>query len=234
MFAPRSIEAAGPQDAAVGERGERRLAMLGELAEIGMGLARDLGRRVAERAAGGDADGAPEAAEAALAYARIARAVRLTLALEAKFEADLKALDAEGRAAAAAARAEADDRRATASLRGLARKYEALDGLCEAIDEQVGEGAGAEREAEALKERLVERLNEFRDIEFADAPLAELVAGICRDLGVAFDPELWAEDDDEAGWRDGGAPAPAHGCEPPGGFSPALRAQLRRQNGQGP
>jgi hypothetical protein len=236
MFAPADIEIAEPPDAAEGidDRAERRLAMLGALAEIGLALAREVGRRVTERAHGDDADDGPDVADAALAYSRIARAVRLTLALEAKMEADLRALNAPREAAAAEARARAADRRACASARGLMRKYEALDGLCEAIDEQAGEGAEAENAAEALKERLVERLNDTPDIDFADAPLAELVETICRELGVPFDPELWAEDDDDAPMGAATVRAPGYSSAPPGGFSPALRAQLRRQNGQGP
>jgi len=83
----------GPEDAPSGEAGRaaRRLALLAELAETGM----DLARAVHRQATGEAQDGSPPA-DPALAFSRISRAVRLTLALEARIEAD--------RAAATAAR----------------------------------------------------------------------------------------------------------------------------------
>jgi hypothetical protein len=70
------------------DRAERRLRILQELAEIGMDLARAVRTRALALAAKAD----PAAAvDLGLSFSRIARAVRQTVALEAKFEQDRQA-----------------------------------------------------------------------------------------------------------------------------------------------
>src|SRR5271165_5478725 len=83
-------------------RAEQRLAMLRELAELGMALTRELTRRTLQTsealpAADANAKSASRAIpgprhDPAESFARLSRAVRLTLALEAKAEEELSAL----------------------------------------------------------------------------------------------------------------------------------------------
>lgn len=77
-------------------RAERQLRMLEELAEIGMELARGLGRRVAAEGVEAASDASCKAAtpdrDPADAFQRLSRAVRLTLALEMHTDETLRAL----------------------------------------------------------------------------------------------------------------------------------------------
>src|SRR5687767_8630850 len=74
---------------------ERQLAMLTRLAEIGMEIAEACGREaVAAPGAGEGAAQTPERLrDPGLAFARVARAVRMTIALQSRLAKDLAALD---------------------------------------------------------------------------------------------------------------------------------------------
>ena len=113
-----------------------------------------------------------------LRFARIARAVRQTLALEEKFEAERR----ERREAAEAERA------AELGERGLRRKNRASNIVERMLDDF------PEAEAERLSDSLHERLADAEDADFADRPLGEIVAAICRDLGVTIDWSLWEDE----------------------------------------
>jgi hypothetical protein len=162
----------------------RQLQMLGELAEIGLDVARAL-----ERQANGQ--GAPAVqGDVALAYSRVSRAVRLTLMLQSKLIEDLKAAD-----------------KARVEIGAEAAKQAALSDPAyqkkvrvEAIVERV---IRAERPDDAetldtLMNDACERLDD-EDVygDLMERPLSELVARICKDLGLTPDwaelaEELWA------------------------------------------
>ena len=152
------------------DRAERHARVLRELTEIGMDLAREVRRQALE--AGTDIP----AADLALEFSRIARAVRQTVALEAKLAEDRQAR---------ADKTEAS-RVLDARVRGIRRKTRVI-GLVERVLESESDG-------ERLLDDLAERLEDENDTDFADAPIGELVARICRDLGVTPDWTLW---DDE-------------------------------------
>jgi hypothetical protein len=177
-------------------RAARRLAVLGELAEIGLALARSLGRQVADAAAAEPAGRPrPSGGDPALAFSRIARAVRLTLALEARFDQDGQAAEAER----AARRADDERARLDRRIGGLILKDEARAIARAAIEAEAGE-RGGEIDVERLLADLDERLEDEADWD-CDRPIGEMVARICRDLGVAFDADAWV-DEDEAGEDD--------------------------------
>jgi hypothetical protein len=99
---------------------ERQLQVLGRLAEIGLAIATALEQQVTAEGAKG---------ETALAYARVSRAVRLTVALQSSVLQDLQALDRaagsrqvrtalQGRARPAAARPRAPGARRTRARPG--------------------------------------------------------------------------------------------------------------------
>jgi hypothetical protein len=144
---------------------EQQLAMLARLAEIGMEIAEAAGRR-ARVLADGDGAGA-DATDPGLSFARAARAVRLTLALQSRLTEGLTALD---RAEAVARVGEAARRR-------------------HRIHRRIEEAAEAERidavEVERLSSDAWERLTDEEDDDLLSRPIDEILALICRDLGLS-------------------------------------------------
>jgi hypothetical protein len=183
----------------------RQLAVLGELAETGLTLARAVEREATAAPAPPESlPGSPpespaarrggSAAELALAYARVARAVRLTLAQQSRLVAELQGLDevTVRLRKGLAANAEQDRKAAEARRRGQVARIVGRLIAAEARDE--GEG-------EQLADEAYERL-EHDDIygALADRPMREIVAQVCRDLGLAPDwsrlaEEAWARGD---------------------------------------
>ena len=183
----------------------RQLQMLGELAEIGLDVA-----RAVERQASGQNAGQPDApvvqgrifqGDLALAYSRVSRAVRLTLMLQARLIEALKAADktgAEGRAAAEAETAKDQERREPAYQRKV---------RVEAIVQRVieAEHPDDEETLDTLINETGERLDD-EDLygDLMDRPLSELVARLCKDLDLHPDwaelaEELWAVREVESG-----------------------------------
>jgi hypothetical protein len=159
-------------------RTHQRLAILRELAEIGMRLARGVERQAED----------PEAApgDVGLVFSRIARAVRQTLALEARFEAELQTrlLMEQG---------EAEDRRVREAYAPISQRS---DVVRRAVGQAIEADAEDEDQEEQLFEALDERLDEHEDEnDYLDRPIGELVAQICKDLGVRADLSLWEDED---------------------------------------
>jgi len=157
-------------------RAERRLALLEEMAEIGMRLLRDLPDLV------GEAD----AQRTAEAFARISRAVRLTLALEEKTDRFLAELltgpQREEQPPAPVDYALRAFETRKAAIRE--RKANALD-LLVAVSESEGESLES---FEALCEALVESPHEVESAIRGERPLGATVEGLCARLGLG--PEL--------------------------------------------
>ena len=176
---PRDPDPDAPGACACGAAGDlarERLAMLRELAQIGMRLARGV-EREAE---------APEACagDLVLKFARIARAVRQTLALEARIEGELAAWARED-AAQRAARLERETRARLAGRKTAIR----------CAVEQAIEAEADDHEREGLCDHLEERLQDREDTDVLDRPVGELVARICRDIGVTPNWSLWEDED---------------------------------------
>ncbi|HEY4030860.1 MAG TPA: hypothetical protein VGM25_10985, partial [Caulobacteraceae bacterium] len=140
--------------------------------EIGMGLA----RKVQSEAEQSDT----VSAELVLTFSRIARTVRQAVALEARLADDRLARRRK---------AESEDR-AARFARGYDRKAVVKDIVERVIDAADG------HDTERLLDDLDERLDDPSDAaDFADRPLGELVAAICRDLGVTLDWSLFEDED---------------------------------------
>ena len=203
---PADVTTADPD----AERAARHLRGLAELGEIGLELARALRRRVVEAVEAGAAlepaavEAVPVAAPIAaagfggdvgLAFSRIARAVRQTFALEARMARDERVRAEDGWL-------EAERRRSLIeSLRPPTRKETIRDAVELAIEADRDVGGNLyieERRAEALLADLDERLDEADEADLMDRPIGEVVARTCADLGVAYDPDLWADED----WAD--------------------------------
>jgi hypothetical protein len=160
-------------DAAVA-RIRRLMALLSELTDTGMELARGLKR---ELMAGGSA------VEIEVRFCRIARAIRRLVALEARLA---RALDdvASGRWAGDEASRELD------ALAAQAHEDEAVEALETAVRE-AGDGEAFENLRERLDDWHAERSVE-RD--FAEKPVAEIVREACKAMGVAPDHELISDE----------------------------------------
>jgi hypothetical protein len=179
-----------PTDSAA-DRAERHGRVLQELTELGMNLARAVSAEATV------ADPA-KANELALAFSRIARAVRQTLALAAKL--------AEERQATAAERVRRDDLEAGTSALNRRLRIERL--VERAIDAEASDD-----EAEGLYDDLRERLEDTDDLAgFHDRPLPEIVALICKDLGVTPPKIHWTDTD--WGMEERSSPEAAGGVEP--------------------
>ena len=159
---------------------ERQVAMLGQLAEGGLEMALAVkGQALESKAEGAEA--------CARAYARTARAVRLTLMLQAQVIKQIQALDSHGAyLAACAARQDVAQRKARV----------------ERIVERIAAGEHDDPDhVERLIEETCERLD--HDDFYGDLlsrPVSELVALICKDLGLDPDwpnlaREAWACED---------------------------------------
>src|SRR3569623_1607091 len=101
---PLSSTAAASSGPPQAEIDARDIAMLAELAEISMGVARAIGQLALDRAAEGDAE---EAARLGSVITKVGRAVRQSVAYRRKIEDQVRKADGERAAQAAAARAEA-------------------------------------------------------------------------------------------------------------------------------
>jgi len=231
--------------AACEARHARRLAMLGEMAEIGMAICRDLGRRVAAekemaemararaRAEGAKTEGAKtegakteggEAEEAGAAgspappragvdvelkFHRISRAVRQTLALEAKLESDLEANAVKFKFQRETAIRDASDAAVQAMRRKAEHQFQVHKAVRRAINDQASDS-----DYERLIEALDARITLCRDDRaFEVLPVGDCVSIICASLGLKADPaywaghDLWRGDEDEDEEEDEDAPA---------------------------
>ncbi len=170
-----SSPAPAAPDAVDAELTARRLEAVDQLVEIGMDLARALRRQVLEPDAPRVFTG-----DLALAFSRIARAVRLSVLLAQRLEDGLPALAAQG------ADAEADD---------AAAQAEPAERLDEGEDERADTERGERGDREADERVWLTR------------PISALAAQICRDLDAPYDAALWGED--ERHWPRGN-PSPSH------------------------
>jgi hypothetical protein len=163
----------------------RRLEMLGELAELGLDVARAVERQASDPSAPQVVPG-----DVALAYARVSRAVRLTLMLQAKLIEDMKASEE----ASGEARVMLDPVNRT-----KARVHAIVDRV--ALSQHPDEPE--------TRDRLLEEAADHLDDEdlygdLLEYPLSTLVARLCKDLGLEPDwaelaEELWAVREVESG-----------------------------------
>jgi hypothetical protein len=151
---------------------ERHARILAELAELGMGLA----RQAAQDAEA--AESPEERARAALVFQRMSRSIRQSLALEARLARDLARDAREEEARRAEARRERVNARRRDIREGVAalvwREMEELD----------------EDEAEAFEDRIDDAVHEEVVAEgFFTDPLADQVARCVARLGYEITPE---------------------------------------------
>lgn len=212
---------------------ERQLAMLTRLAEMGMAIAEATERwalAALDAAAASPVlteDGPPALpagfrGDPGLVYSRVARAVRLTLMLQTRLLKDLPALI---RADALVRIDQAQQRRERAhrlTLRAIRAEHDEADAV------------------EVLSDEAWERLrDEGLDDDLETRPLGEVVARICRDLGLSPDwgAEAFASPSgpDPAARSPGACARAAPGTDdfPPDGPSPSFFACDENKEGIG-
>ena len=168
---------------------QRRLAMLRRLADLGMRLVEELTERAIA------ASGQPEPRhDPGQSFARASRAVRLTLALEARFEQDLANLRAGG-----APSAQTVDPYPQPPFENPSKKKDhpsahrnrTRDNVWDVMNSEVTDIYPAHELLDDLHERLTEGERYDR---FLYRPLRESVEAICEDLGLTPDWSRWTED----------------------------------------
>jgi len=170
----------GPSQA---EIDARDIAMLGELAEITMGVARAIGQLALDRAAEGDAEAA---ARLGSVITKVGRAVRQSVAYRRKIEGKVREQDGKRAAADATAKAEAGQSAASAKHgASAARRTMVEKAVLRLIEEQ----------DEDLEDELIERLDEYESFtDFTDRPVSAFVSDICKALKLKFDWSRFAYD----------------------------------------
>ena len=175
----------------------RAEAMLGELAELSLVVARELAVRLRE------SEAAEEAVALAGAFQKMSRVLRLTLALDAKLERDAArdaaaeaqvAAQAQTGAEAEAARA-ADRRRAEEARAAKAAEpadpIEARKARVRGLTNRLlwTESEGEEEDYEVLVEDLNARLDEAAlSPDFETLPIEALVRRVIADMGLCAHP----------------------------------------------
>ncbi len=172
FIAAPSCDPAAPTDDGAQALVRDRLAMLTRLGDAGLAIALALERQVT-----GEAEAPVTQGDPALAYARVSRAVRMTVALQIKLIQDLPALQAG---------------EATARVQCARRRTADRAGRLECILDEVVLSQTDDDDAEQLCAEAAERLEDeiLHDGDVLDRPFSEVVADICADLGLEPD---WAE-----------------------------------------
>ena len=198
----------------------RHVGMLVDIGDMGMVLARDLVRRVtaeteaaeaqAEAVGSGEAQAAPPAGrgvavDPALSFTRISRAVRLTIALEARMRREIEAgvfgpANDDGRAHNSDEGATAPKPIDYEAIRqrlaeridfGAIKRANDYD-IRRAVDETIEAATDDPDEVERLRGELTERLEEDEVFEERSGwPIGVTIALICQDLGLNPDWDRW-------------------------------------------
>jgi hypothetical protein len=172
-------------------RAQEHLAMLRELARMGMDLARAIHEQGMATTAPAESapqqeTPAPSAAEAALPFTRIAKTVRQCLALEAKIAETLRRRELGEIDEVGALLKEGLEYRRADKRRQVKRA------VVDAIEAEADAGGLYQSDAERLLDGLSERLDDEAD-DFDDRPVGECVALLCKKLGVAPDWVRWQD-----------------------------------------
>jgi hypothetical protein len=174
-------DAADPEDR---DLLDRQLARLERLADIGMAMAEAIGRQATEPGPDSGAD----LSHAALGFSRVARAVRMTLALQSKLVTDFKT-----RSRPAAGGAEDDDEPETIEVLWLGERSRAEKAKQARLERAVSHAAhDTDLDRDSVERLVVEAGERLERDDIWDAlktlTFDEAVARICADLGLAASP----------------------------------------------
>jgi hypothetical protein len=171
-------------------RANNRIAYLDEIAELAMELARAQQKKaLAQIEAPPEEAGEARERDAATGFINAARAVRVTLLLQAKLQAGLNVRRVElGEA-----------RRARKLSEGIERAQEnsaKSDALAEIVADVVETEAGDRPDVERLTERARQAVwDGWYDDDFFAEPVSAVIAQVCKRLDVAVDWARWEDED---------------------------------------
>ena len=186
--------------------------MLRELAELNMRLARTVvaqAEAMAEQRAEPDDQPAVRTADPSLALSRLGRAVRLTLAMEARVRGE-----ADGLADTAHAETTRQDERADKAADRAATIDSNRAFITETLEEAVELAPGESLEArdapdrESLLETVLDRIDGLSDDILFDVPEGVLIERLCAEFGLDPDPDTIADRDEDRLWRGWNLPPP--------------------------
>ena len=185
---PSSPDAADPADAWERALLDRQLASLDRLADMGLAIGAAIERRATVEPA---PEPDTELRHAVIDFARVSRAVRLTYALQSRLVAEFKG---KPRSRAAEAATSSEDDEETHGIAWDEPPGEQQRRRVRRIIRRVAEASALDREAaERLLREGAERLDDdelYGDIMIR--PVAEIVARICKDLGLEAEWERLA------------------------------------------
>ena len=187
----------------------RQLRALDRLTEIGMHLAEAVDREVtAPKAEDGPA---PDLAQLAVAFDRASRAVRTAFLVQSRLIAELRKLGSgDGDPTQVIIRDLRAEARAEPEVQAQRRASDVSNAVRRVALAERGSGEEAERLARIARDRV-----EVDDIDgdIRDRPVSELLARICRDLGLSPDWSVLADEGwagEEIATGDIGEPLAAH------------------------
>ncbi len=156
--------------------------MLGELAELGLMVARELAVRTRQ------SEDVDQTVALAGAFQKVSRVVRLTLALDFKLERDAAREAREAERAQAEAEAEAAEYREAAALCAPPTRIEARKSRVSNLLNRLiwNECEGDADEYEVLSDDLTSRLEEAtRNADFATLPIEVIARRMIADMGLS-------------------------------------------------
>ena len=201
-----------------------QLAILRELNDLNMHLARVV-VATAEAAAQprdeADAQPAPSAADPSLALSRLGRAVRLTLAMEARLRGEAQGA-ADAVRTARTAREDAVARERSLSVES-AREFiaETLEGAVELAPREVLEERDTP-DRERLLEDVFDRIDGLSDDILFDVPEGVLIERLCAEFGLDRDPDTIADRYEDKLWKGWSLPPAEPSASPDAPKEPAL------------
>ena len=182
-----------PNRAAAIARAERLRGMIERLAEIGMAMAEEIGERHV-----GSAYHPEPRHEPGRSFASVSRAVRLSVAMVLRLDADIVAMcngEALPRAAASLGSASSAPAIAPAFAFAKSPPCPVREKVREAVHAVIDGEIGDVDVAMLALDRAHETLTERDEVEaFLDRPLRDCVAAICADLGLEPDWSRWSDD----------------------------------------
>ena len=183
------------EDAAARALLERRLERLDRLADLGLELAEELVRQ-----AKGETDIDVAKGDIALAYSRVARAVRQSVALQAKLIEDFQKPAREETQTTA----NDDDGYRELNISWLPPQTDRKNPVRNILGRVVARETDAPEAIERFRREANEWLLDETLAGDLDRPLSEIVADICRDLGLSPDwtmlaQEAWAREEIQSG-----------------------------------
>ena len=177
--------------AAEGARADKAMAYLDQIADMTMELARAQHRKALAQIDAGPEDerGADRERDAAAGFLAAARAVRVTLLLQARLQSGLNARRIE---MVEQSRARAETRRRDREIEALSYHGDVEEIVVQVIEREAADRPDLDELADSAREAVWDG---WSDREIGETPVSAVVAKVCQDLGIAVDWSRWEGED---------------------------------------